>query len=355
MTTASTRFDGRDPAHDSAPLRETFECSVVVPYFQRERGILARAVTSALAQQGVPTPRVIVIDDGSPINAEDELRDLLERHPRHLVVLRQKNAGPAAARNHGIKYARRDSHYIAFLDSDDVWEPTHLAMAMRALEAGFDFYFSNAILRDGATTIFVLRAFPSETCRPIDTEAGIFAYGGDLLERILTGCPILTPAVVYRTSTIPLTFRTDLRTAGEDHYFWLEVAGRTKKIAFGTTPTVRLGYGVNISLSPEWGSPERLLQIYYNQTYTIDARKRLSASVSQERAFRAQERLHQRQFIDNMISGLLSSRKSEVLAVTIKFLRKDPSAALQIPAIALRRVRGRLRKEAAKRPARADS
>jgi glycosyltransferase involved in cell wall biosynthesis len=48
-------------------------------------------------------------------------------HPQ-VTLLSQKNAGVAAARNHGIVAA--NSELVAFLDADDEWAPDHLAAIM---------------------------------------------------------------------------------------------------------------------------------------------------------------------------------------------------------------------------------
>src|SRR5262249_8977586 len=73
---------------------------------------------------------IVVVDDGSgddPKAVIDALGD-----PRVRYV-RQANGGGGAARNTGIAQAQGD--YIAFLDSDDVFLPHHLA-AMRTLLKG---------------------------------------------------------------------------------------------------------------------------------------------------------------------------------------------------------------------------
>ena len=39
------------------------ELGVVIPFYQRERGILARAIASALAQRDVQPDRIVVVDE----------------------------------------------------------------------------------------------------------------------------------------------------------------------------------------------------------------------------------------------------------------------------------------------------
>jgi glycosyltransferase involved in cell wall biosynthesis len=87
--------------------------SVVIPTYNGAR-YLADAVRSVLAQSyGIL--EIIVVDDGS---REDIQKLLMPFFPK-VTYVRQDNAGPAAARNHGISLAKGD--LVAFLDDDDVW------------------------------------------------------------------------------------------------------------------------------------------------------------------------------------------------------------------------------------------
>jgi glycosyltransferase involved in cell wall biosynthesis len=96
--------------------------SVVLPTFDRA-DVIGRAVRSALAQWHQDL-ELLVVDDGSRDGTVERLRGM---DPR-LRVLRQENAGVAAARNHGIREAK--GSLIAFLDSDDEWPEHHLALAV---------------------------------------------------------------------------------------------------------------------------------------------------------------------------------------------------------------------------------
>ena len=131
--------------------------TVVIPYYQREAGILAKALASIAAQQPAGMPvQVLVVDDASPVPAEPEL-EALGTFRNQVHVIRQPNGGPGAARNAGLDHAPAGTRYIAFLDSDDTWSTDHLARATAALGAGYSFYFADHV-QLGATVGAFARA-----------------------------------------------------------------------------------------------------------------------------------------------------------------------------------------------------
>jgi hypothetical protein len=100
--------------------------SVILPTYQR-RDLVQRAVASVLAQ----TDRdfeLIVVDDGSTDGTGEALAPLRDRIRYHW----QPNAGVAAARNTGVRLAR--APIVAFLDSDNRWLRSHLAVVTDALD-----------------------------------------------------------------------------------------------------------------------------------------------------------------------------------------------------------------------------
>ncbi len=92
--------------------------SVIIPVFAGER-FIGDALDSVAAQTH-PYIETIVVDDGSP----DRSAEIASSRPG-VRVLRQPNRGVAAARNAGVSAARGE--LIAFLDQDDLWQPSKLA------------------------------------------------------------------------------------------------------------------------------------------------------------------------------------------------------------------------------------
>jgi glycosyltransferase involved in cell wall biosynthesis len=94
---------------------------------------LVETVDSVLAQTW-PYREIIVVDDGST----EDLQACLAPRRSAVAYIRQRNAGPGAARNAGLRVAVGD--YVAFLDHDDLWLPEklsiQLAVATRHPESG---------------------------------------------------------------------------------------------------------------------------------------------------------------------------------------------------------------------------
>lgn len=106
--------------------------SVIIPVYNGEK-YLAEAVGSVRAQRYAPL-EIIVVDDGSTDGTAGVVRGLGD----DIRYVYQPNAGPAAARNHGLRLARGE--IIAFQDADDVWTEDKLAVqvALLAQDAGRD-------------------------------------------------------------------------------------------------------------------------------------------------------------------------------------------------------------------------
>ncbi|KRE25824.1 hypothetical protein ASG80_21785 [Agromyces sp. Soil535] len=101
--------------------------SVVVPLYNGG-AYIAETLTS-IALQAIDRVEVIVVDDGS----DDDGPDLVRAHPVGARLVEQSHLGVAVARNRGLALAR--GGWVAFVDQDDLWHPTHLARAVGWLDA----------------------------------------------------------------------------------------------------------------------------------------------------------------------------------------------------------------------------
>jgi len=101
--------------------------SVIIPVFNGEATIAA-AIDSALAQDFHGQVEVIVVNDGST----DGTAAVLDAYRTRVTIIDRVNAGPASARNAGVRAAHGE--YVAFLDADDIWMRNKLAKTLAALE-----------------------------------------------------------------------------------------------------------------------------------------------------------------------------------------------------------------------------
>lgn len=93
--------------------------TIIVASYNRPRQL--RECLSSLCRLEHPNFRIVVVDDGSDIPLSAVTGDFGNR----VTVIRQKNEGPAAARNLGVEAALGD--FVAFTDDDCRPEPDWLS------------------------------------------------------------------------------------------------------------------------------------------------------------------------------------------------------------------------------------
>lgn len=100
--------------------------SVIIPVFNGG-SFLAGAIENVLAQDYEPV-EIILVDDGST----DNTAAVAAGYKSVINYVYQPNAGPSAARNHGIRVAQ--GTMIAFLDVDDLWSENKLKIQTAYLQ-----------------------------------------------------------------------------------------------------------------------------------------------------------------------------------------------------------------------------
>lgn len=101
--------------------------SVVVPAYNSER-FIGRTLDSIVGQSHRRL-EVLVVDDGSTDKTPDIVAGYARRDGR-IRLLRQKNRGPAAARNLGARTGTGE--FIAPCDSDDIWHRDKISRQLAA-------------------------------------------------------------------------------------------------------------------------------------------------------------------------------------------------------------------------------
>lgn len=317
--------------------------AVVIPYFQREPGVLRRALASVAAQQrDGRAVHVLIVDDASPAPAAPEIDAVALPAGMRIDLIRQPNGGPGAARNSGLAALPPGVTYVAFLDSDDEWSPDHLVRAAAALDAGFDFYFADHFQLGQSVSAFERagRIRPGDH-EGIAGEEGLHAFRGDFFNQILTGNVVGTSTVVYRRAGFEsVRFRTEFRSMGEDYLFWLELATLRARTAFSARVEATYGRGVNVFAGSGWGTPGYLRRVHDSMRFHQTVRRLFSLSAEQDAHARGALRALREEFVIGLLHHV-AHRQAMPEGVLAAQLRLDPSTLLAVPAVMLKKIVGR--------------
>jgi glycosyltransferase involved in cell wall biosynthesis len=111
--------------------------SVVCPTYN-SKAFVSRAIKSII-EQTIPPYELIICDDGSSDGTERVAENLLIRSGINYLILKGPHRGPGATRNTGIRTA--SGEWIAFIDSDDFWEPLKLEKISETISKNIDINF----------------------------------------------------------------------------------------------------------------------------------------------------------------------------------------------------------------------
>lgn len=188
----------------SPPIPSQPTVSVIIPTHNRA-AFLKEAVESVL-QQTYSSFELIIVDDGSTEDQEQFLGDFKECYQ----FIQQENKGVSAARNRGIREATGE--FIAFLDSDDLWDKRKLEKQMERMMSRPDILIGHTDeiwIRNG------VRVNPMKKHQK---------SGGRIFSKCLPLCMISPSSVILRRELIDrVGFFDESLPACEDYDFWLRV------------------------------------------------------------------------------------------------------------------------------------
>jgi succinoglycan biosynthesis protein ExoW len=299
--------------------------AVVIPYFQREAGLLQRTLASVAAQTHAPF-QVVVVDDGSPRPAAEEITPQLRAALPQLTVVRQSNQGVAAARNAALEALLPEATAVALLDSDDFWTPSHLHYAAEALSQGGDFFFSNARVEDEPLDYFAEHPRLGMLYGSSEVAPGILRWSAGLAALFSAGCPFATPSVVFRRALLPqVRFPLNFRRAGEDQVVFWQLLTRGALILFCTEVTVIIGRGLGTWRSATLGTRENLIRLadeihlrrHVLRQYRItgDDRRLMRGALNDRRSAAVYSTLHLLRRRHNVIPELLYLFRTDPISV----------------------------------------
>lgn len=308
--------------------------AVIIPYFQRQPGVLAATLASIAAQDTSERVSVYVVDDESPHPPEPEVAAVTWPSNVTCRILKQRNGGPGAARNCGLD-SLEDERYVAFLDSDDAWQPFHLSSAHFAFEHGFDFYTADWDIDDKGTR--ALAHYYGEWLRTAPHGGAEWALElqDELINYTVCG-PIGSTCsmVVQRSLVADVRFHAALRTAGEDGLFATSIAAKRPRVLISKRVDTVLGRGVNIFSSGGWNSPQAFLRsIYYLRSRLLMRGLVAAYPVASERLQRRLDRAR-----EEVWEGLVASvrRREPPPREFLRLLAGDPALLAKAPAAARR-------------------
>lgn len=183
--------------------------SVVIPAYNAMT-YLPISVESVLRQTFTDF-EVLIINDGSLDHIMEWASGITDQRVR---LISQENQGVSAARNTGIAQAQGD--YVAFLDADDLWEPTKLEKQLRCLE-------DNPAVGLVYTWTALIDEFGKPTGRVFASHAE-----GDIWKQLIENDMISTgSSTMLRRSCFETVGVFDRSLAfAEDFDMWLRIAAR---------------------------------------------------------------------------------------------------------------------------------
>ncbi len=180
--------------------------SIVTPFHQPGR--LFHETARSVSRQSLQQWEWVIVNDASPDpHSLSILHEFRNRDPRIRVLDHDRNRGPSAARNTGVRAARAD--FVFFLDADDLIEPTTLEKSFWCLVSQPGYAFANGwSVGFGAREYLWSKGFE---------EGPAFLHGN-----------IVTTTAMLRKSRFEAVGGHDetLRDGFEDWDFWLRCADR---------------------------------------------------------------------------------------------------------------------------------
>jgi len=211
-------------------LREKYseskpDVAIIMPSYNSTKTV-EKSIQSII-DQNYDDWELFIVDDCSTDDSlwKTILKATSNGNKRINIIQKESNGGVSNARNEAIKEITNGSFkYIAYCDSDDIWQPDHLSKSLSTFNSDVDMVYTDPyfILDDGSP------AFPFGT--PYFKEFD--------LSKLEKGNYIYISSVVHRIKCLEIgDFDSNLDSI-EDWDYWIRMAKHEFKIKHLAEPTV---------------------------------------------------------------------------------------------------------------------
>jgi glycosyltransferase involved in cell wall biosynthesis len=207
--------------------------SVVIPSYNGAQ-YLEQAASSVIRQTHAQL-ECIIVDDGSTDHTPQLCQDLIKKDSRIKYVY-QKNAGPASARNRGIKESKGD--WIQLLDADDWLNENKISFQLECFYKTVNSAGADVVLYSDYHVVTV-----DSHQNILKEETQIFGNLSEiqLLDRVLTwnfrdDCPLHCNNVLLKRSVFEKDLFNETATAFTDLELWTRLLNH--KVKFIYTPII---------------------------------------------------------------------------------------------------------------------
>jgi glycosyltransferase involved in cell wall biosynthesis len=236
-----------------APLKPAV--SVIVPTFNRLQYL--RTAIDSIFNQTHSDWELLIADDGSAEATREYLREM-SCLPKVKVIWLSHTGIPAAVRNAGLREA--GGKYVAFLDSDDLWDSRKLEVQLAVMQ-------THSLCRWSYTAFTDVDEFG--VVLPTEIHRRWVPCDGKIFERMLRGeASLRTPCVLATRQLLMEAGGFDESiSSGEDYDLWYRLALRSD-IAVIDEPLVKIRHHRE-NHSADWSSA------YVGQDHTFAKLQRL--------------------------------------------------------------------------------
>ena len=213
--------------------------SIIMPSYNTAKYI-SQSIDSVIKQTHTNW-ELIIVDDCSTDNTDEIIKPYL-KDSRIKYLKNEKNSGAAVSRNYALREAK--GKWVAFLDSDDIWEPKKLELQLEFMKSNsYEFTYTDyRIQLNGKWEPYINTAPNSVNMR-----------------KLYNYCYFSTITVMYDREKVGLIQIADLKK-NNDYAMWFEIM---KKAKIAHRLPLCLSYYIKHENSVSSGSKLKLIKYHY--------------------------------------------------------------------------------------------